>query len=318
MGKEKTTKEILSLTPDLLQQWKNGPVFLASSSSFRLKSLQELGFKNITTFSMPNELEEERYHWFNENKIYQRVIDYGFGLSNLPQIIAKDKVNYLLDQKKAPENALIIALDTLVMSFNINSLSNPLSHNRPELQANHLPKSKTIEEVKQSIKSTFTHLIDTHNFFQKNEEKFRYFNEAGSYILPPYVLQVNTGIAIRYPFQPEISTTHKSVNLIHSRVLHEKPENLDNLIEEIILLTKKSGRSPLDISGGVDYSNLEINELLEVYETSKNPLHLNFFPEEYKSEKDLYLGFPKEFVDNLLLTESQNQSKTSSLDNNVI
>ena len=298
----KESKQNFLGNPDQLVQWKNSPVILASGSALRLDSLKKLGFQNVTTFPMPDDLEKNINQELIENKFSLQEFNDPYS-AKIPEYVAEAKLNYLISQNEVPQNSLLISLDTLAMAYRYNKFD--LQNIKPIWTAHHFPKVDNIKELRKIILSNFhqlgiadTKFNETLGGIKQSPESM----ELRKYGYLTRLIEVNTGIALRLPYQEKILTTSVNSRLELHEVLNLKGNNkkLDQLVDDIFRITFASGRDPLKISGGIDYSNPKIFKLLKAREVSL--FHLP------SPEKGIYLGFPEEYFLKFI----------SSLDKNVI
>ena len=298
---EKSDLDNSSKSPDLLSKWQNGPVILASSSPFRLKTLQKLGFQNVTTQAMPDALEKDVNYQIIENKGPSWQDPYSY---NLPELVAESKLEYLISQNHPPNDALLVSLDTLAMAFRYT----PKDHQIPQpMWSSHpFPKAETLEDLRKIMLSNFRQITKADRHFSEITSKMLKPKEAAlnlGFGYLPRLIMINTGLALRLPNQPEIVTARISsrLELNHVYSLNNNIKDLKQLIDQIFAITEKSGRSPLKISGGIDYGNPEILKLLD----AKEILIKDF---SSTMEKGIFLGFPDKFFMDFLSKQAREQS----------
>ena len=282
-----------------IESWKNGPVVLASSSRYRLEKLAELGYKNVATISVPDEEEKREHteivetegkigHWYDKYKV------------EIPQRIAAAKVEYLIAHENIPDNVMVVALDTLPTSFPYNT--------REEMEADYRLKSWTakhlskptdrvsaissILEVFNNVANGRRNLLDSSRDY--SEETLRILNSG--YL--GQLVKINTGMAIRFPNDPEIYQRCAEVKLMLHQVYdyRDQPEKIRELAEQVADLMEKSG-ALTRIAGGIDYSSPEIRQLLRIEEC-------DFFEEKADNE-GIYKGFPKEQFEEFVMRGAQ-------------
>lgn len=291
-------------TIDTLQKWFSGPVILASSSDYRKKSLEKIGFKNVTTFPMPDSeekntnlriLDSVRPSWQDPYCI------------EIPSRVASSKIEYIIRQNPIPPRAMLVSLDTLAMSFKYTSKD----HQNPEpmWRSHPFPKAESVDSLRQIIFQNFFELTQADNNLSEITEKMPNASSTALSLLKygyfSRLVAIDTAIALRLPYHSDIVTASARIFLELNRVysINNDPQKLNQLINQIFKITEKSGRSPLDISGGIDYSNPKILKLLGAKEIS-----LQQKDSSSKSNSDLYSGFPKVAFQNFLFSQAQKAS----------
>lgn len=288
-------------TADILHQWQKGPVILASSSSFRLNALKSLGFENVTVHPMPDS-EEKNTNLRIINSLRPSWQDPY--CVEIPMRVAKSKIEYLLSQNPSPSpETLLVSLDTLAISFRHtpkdHQIPTPMWTSRP------FPKAESTDSLRKIILANFRQLTKAnHNFLEFTDQMPNPSLDALSILKFGYLTRlvvVNTGIALRLPNQDDIMTTSVSscLELNHVYSLNNDSQKLNRLIDQIFKITEKSGRSPLNISGGIDYSNPKILKLLGAKEISYS---------NSATESGLYRGFPKNAFQNFLFSQAEKVS----------
>lgn len=277
----------------LIEKWKQGQVILASSSKYRMDELRKLGYDNVVSAAVPDAAEKRKHkeiiviegkrgHFFDKQK------------TEIPQRIAEAKIEYLLDCGNVSPDAMIVALDTLPMTF--RRVSDEEKKEDPLLSwwpADHMSKPESLEDARARIFELFSYISNEYLIYEDNIKKqISYLPEEDPIWVRdmldtgrlPKLVRINTGIAIRFPGCSEIETTSNYINLRLLKVydLANKPDELRILADKVVQIMLDKGKSPLNIGGGIDYSDPDIRDLLHVDE-------LSLYEE---TEDGVYRGFP--------------------------
>src|SRR3989338_3412351 len=105
----------------LEEEWFRGPTMLASTSGFRQEMLKAVGFKDITTFSVPEA---------EERKIMDGLLREGRFLdipvavlpirADITPAIASRKLEYLIETQRPPANTFLCAADTMTRHLDVH------------------------------------------------------------------------------------------------------------------------------------------------------------------------------------------------------
>jgi len=114
----------------------------------------------------------------------------------------------------------------------------------------------------------------------------------------------NTGLALRLPHQNDVITTRISNRLELDRVYSSDndTQKLNQLIDQIFEITQDSGRSPLKISGGIDFGNPKILKLLGAKEVL-------LYVFSSTMEKGTFLGFPEKYFIDFISDQARRVNK---------
>jgi predicted house-cleaning NTP pyrophosphatase (Maf/HAM1 superfamily) len=297
----------------LIESWKTGPVILASSSWYRRRELENLGFEHVTTIPVPNDIEQQEFRAIvkTEGKNGTRFDPYK---TEIPNRIARVKVSHILAHEAVSPETLVVALDTLPMVFTYNDDNTVGSavvqkSTSTMWSAEHATKPESLEEAREAIKDTFTkvslgyrrYIESTAKLYNSHgdEETQESLKETFDNGYLPMLVRVNTGIAIRFPNQSDIKLSSSYINLKLQKVfeLADKPDELDKLVEETLQTMQNSNKQPTDIAGGIDYSNQEIIDLLKIEESNLFGMLTN--------ERGVYKGFPTMAFEQMLKMEAE-------------
>ncbi len=109
--------EVSPEVQDTLERWYNGPVVLASGSSYRRQQLIDMGFKHVTALSVPDPTEHHVHAWW-EKRPFGTFFD--SRKTDGAVAVAYAKVQYILETQDIPPDALVCAFDTMPMRFRYN------------------------------------------------------------------------------------------------------------------------------------------------------------------------------------------------------
>ncbi len=300
-GPIKPESNIESRANILVQKWKHTPVILASSSEYRRNELQNLGYEKVAAVAVPDE-EEKNTHSDIIATEGKRGTFFDKQKTEIPRRIAAAKVAYLLEKMGVPSDALVVAFDTLPMSFRRSDerLKDPSISSWP---AEHMSKPKNLDEARASIFDLFSYIaaeyiahesriqaqiaFETERYEDADPVFIRDLMDAGRL---SKLIRINTGMAARFPGELDIQTSSTYIDLRLYKVyeLANQPEKLKLLADRVIELMIEQGKDPLNIGGGIDYSDPYVRDLLQV-----NELDLFLMPEQ-----GIYKGLPhKAFED---------------------
>ncbi len=285
-----------NITPEQrLEAWKNGPTYLASSSSYKKTGLESIGFKNITTISVPDEIEHAEHAEARQSRDAGGASHEDPYFTEIPADVALAKVRYLLEKENISDDSLVCALDTMPMQFKSNIGIKNMS---TVWSAHHFNKPKTLEDASGMIMALFEDLIEAHKDYSSMLEKMGSISEDGRMMSERGYLRrlvrVNTGYAVRLPNTQAVEIGSSSVNLSLDEVFKTNSlVQLQAIIDSLIEIQKDN---ILRIAGGIDYSNPEIRKILGVREVNLG---------KDSVEEGVYKGFPAEAFDNFLKRLSQ-------------
>ncbi|MBI5530497.1 MAG: Maf family protein [Candidatus Doudnabacteria bacterium] len=279
---------------NVIEIWKQSPVFLASSSEFRLNSLKKIGFKNIRTIAAPESVE----HSTLSDIINSPGGDiYNKHSCSAPADIAQAKIEYLLQHNNVPKDAFVCAVDTMPVMFRFNETetSSTPTHSGWYFEQQ-LPKPSSEEDAKKMIANIIDSIKNGYLRFKKEyiEKRSPEFTGDKEVDLmqrigyPPKNLRINTGVAIRLPNTADIDTFTVELNLepraIYDIVDGKNPLTIEQLVEDVYTTMLEEGIDPKSVSGAIDYGNIKVRSILGVTE-------LKLTDDDFS--EDVYFGFPK-------------------------
>ncbi len=312
-----------------LEQWFQGPLFVATSSKYRLRRLSELGFKDIYSAAVDGEIEKA---------LQKRIasIDHGghfdpYSRQAVAQI-ARAKCEALLESHSVPAEAMVIAADTYPSIATYRTTwKEGTSFWKPE-QLHKVSSEASREEVLTTMMKTFEAVWN--GYERKLEFERRAYQEAeqfGDYDLIqnmkgrdfqtsdklgrlPMRVEVHTGIAIRYPEQTTIETYYVPAALFPERIYQlakkyskatseQKARILHRLAEQILTITEASKIDPRGIPGCINWGDPNIRRFLKTEEWNLRQLYAQ------KPEQGVYLGLPAKRLREFLLTKARELNK---------
>jgi hypothetical protein len=282
-----------------VDEWKHAPTFLASSSAYRQRELASIGFDNVTTIPVPDQLELELQAEIRQEQ--NAGMDNGHYdpfYTEAPGYIAHEKVRFLLEHEHVPPEALVCGFDTMPMRFRNKLLDKKRSDPPPNgvWQAEHIAKPKTAEEARELITNVFLSALEGDNTYQQILAAMNNLSDDAVHGLEvgylSRLIRVNTGYAVRLPHTDTIQTDSSYVNLALDAVFECKDdyEQLELLVDEVVAMQEHNG-TLLSVAGGIDYANPELRELLKIREVMVT---------DAPSEVGLYKGLPATAFDQFL------------------
>lgn len=287
----------------LLASWKQGPVVLASGSSFKLENLRALGMAHATSSSVPEEVEEALFENVEgrEMRMHEMVA----------AMVAREKVSYVVS-KGVPDNALVCGFDTVVMETT-GSLS--------EKKRRYLQKPETREQAAEGLFEYFTNLVE--GYAWKNEvtkdlvaESVRMgrrevLDPMLSVGYPQSIIHITTGMAVRLPGAgDEIEMIPVTVRLnpealysLAALPVEEREVRIKELVEKALSVMDQDERWR-SITTGIDYADPRIKEILGLTEAK-------IFDDMDESETGITKGMPQQVFDEYLAALAKEKSKSS-------
>lgn len=247
-----------------IEEWLNSKIFLASGSNYRIDRLKEAGFKNVEPIRVPDEVEYKR--------LAELLHEKEEGFADFPEEIALAKLGYVLTNHEVPEDAGVFAFDTMAMYFNVDN-SDPSD---PKPIARPLIKPQDLESAREQIKLTFSSVIDGYKIARKLTEEGKSVGMKVDNEFIAQFIRANTGYAVRLPNEKKIRTKSSSANLapegLYEIARSESNNTIESLIEQILAVMKAKGINLLNISGGVDYGDPSVVDILKIKEISSAQL----------------------------------------------
>lgn len=294
-----------------IERWKAGPTIIASSSLFRLEQLEEMGFSDVTACSnIPEQVEIDRHlkmqagapktHWDNDGQ-------------NMCEYIAEEKVRHVLNQSNVDPEVLVVAFDTTAVIYDEPTEEQIMGVPRS------VEKFTSIEEARTTITKRFTQLysgivaqnarIETARQQQiaigSSTEEIEMVCDMNRFSFRRGNLYVITGTAIAFPqTHDQIHRWSEEVVLFSTAI--EKTagnqEALEKLVDQII--ETQGEEKTLSISGGVDYADSYVRDILELHEV---------YPiERDVADESLYYGFTPNTVSFLMQQQAQEITSTKN------
>ncbi len=292
--KQPSAETISQAVEKKVASWKEGPVVLASGSSYKLEQLKSLGMKDVSAIPAP-EIEESQF--------FGRYED-GKGRTDemVAALVARTKVKYAI-ANGAPADSLVCGFDTVVLKVE------DWGDNRKNT---YLQKPETREQAKEGLVDFFVHLatqkrrhddsyadmkelVEMHPKFNKRRDELENTMDFGN---PRPLILVATGMAVRAPGKGDDIDIVPTAMRLQSNTLYayseNSPEELKKRCEElaeealVIMGDRWSG-----ITTGIDYSDPQIIGLLDLQEI---PVVFGLPP----TEEGVLKGMPKEAFERML------------------
>lgn len=274
-----------------IEVWKKAPIILASGSRFRLEQLEDYGFSDVSAAEpIPEQVESETASQMQASGQAPSTHHDGDG-RNFSEHIAAAKVSYVINNQKPDPGTLIIGFDTT-----------PVIYEKPtQEQIMGTPSSSekytNLEEARQGIFAQFKTIsagcIETKekmNQFEKIQREIGGSEEDIQQVLNGALagqrrgkIYVQTGVAVATPQEHDLISHFTDEVQLYSDSIAATDGNeqaLEILVEQTL---EQMGDRVFDISGGVDYSDSYIRDLLGIKEITLS---------EHISEEKLYQGFP--------------------------
>lgn len=291
-GPPRNTEQRPQSPEQLVEEWKRGPVILASGSAQKLSALCELGVSNVEARATPEEIETEVFSQFDnfKGRIDERV----------SVLLAQAKVKYVVEQG-VPEKSLVCGFDTIVIKT---------EHNERRKMREYLQKPESREEAKAGLSSFFEHLALEHRKLETNSVDFyAAANELGREELmrdllthgtPQALILITTGMAARLPGNGNVIHWDFAHTRLKPKALYELSKQSEDDIRagaedfaERALVLMDEGERWSKITTGIDYSDPQIQELLQLEESIP-------YPEMGTTEEGVMKGMPKQAFEQFL------------------
>ena len=276
----------------LLQSWKQGPVILASGSSFKLENVRALGMPQTTGISVPEEVEEALFENVEGRSMHMHEM--------VAAMVAREKVAYVIEHG-APEDALICAFDTVVMET---------TRTLDSKRRRYLQKPENREEATRALTEYFTNLVEAKIW--KDESTKGLVDEAArmqrpesiesllSVGYPQALVHITTGMAVRVPHAgSDIDMIPSTVRLTPTALYDlaplaedERRQRIEGLVEQALTIMDE-GERWRSVTTGLDYSDPRIKDLLGLIEAK-------IFSDMDESEAGIMKGMPQQAFDSYL------------------
>lgn len=257
-------------TEELLAYWNKHPIVLASQSDFRKAQLESLGFNEVLKSEPTPETIETNYAE-ELNKSQGISSYYAEDGRDIVRHIAGAKVTYILDHQTIDPQAIILAFDTAPLIWLHNLEDDDFSFE-------HLEKPNTVEEGKQLINRVIKMTAEGCKVREERITKLQ--NQFASLpsdiqhstitnltaVLDIGTISIVSGAAGSFPnnreqvlgFSDEVSLFSQTIN-----EMRNDDYALDILSDKVAELM---GERITKISGGIDYTDMAIRDLLKISE----------------------------------------------------
>lgn len=304
----KTQEQIEQEAQTLFESWKNGPVIIASGSSYKMTGLKQMGMKHVEAEPAPEEVETAFFSRFENNE--GRVDEW------IAAMVAREKVAYVIE-RGAPDNALVCAFDTVVLK------TDGSGDNR---KRSYFEKPESREDARQSLAAFFLHIAqdkhekeladaDMRRAFEQNplpERTDEWIESTLAVMRPQSLIIAATGIAVRLPGGgSHIDTIPITVRLQPHAVYGyadldevEQFRRSEDLAEKALSIMDE-GERWRKITTGIDYTDPRIIELLQLKEVTP----FNHYP---PADEDVLKGMPKDGFERLLWGLARTQAERTS------
>lgn len=281
-------EQLIQESTRMVARWKQGPAILASGSVLKLSEFQKLGFTHAQATPVPEEVEDE---------YLERVTNAsgeGFLDERTPMYVAREKVAHVI-ANGAPPDALVCGFDTI-----------PIVTRREgrEKFRKYLRKPRSREEARTTITATFSTILANKEEVERqvaSDPSPEHLRERIASIIRDGAreahLMASTGYAVRLPGEGEqihegLQTAYLELGAVYALVgksVEEQQSALAVLTEELLNIM---GERLQHVAGGIDYSDPQIAELLQI----RNALAAH----EFTIEPGIYTGLPTEGFDMFL------------------
>jgi len=273
-----------------IKEWKQSPTILASGSKFRLDQLEDYGFDDVTPAADISEsVEIEAADRMEQDGAPKTHFD-GDG-RNFSEHIAVAKVQHVIEAQAPDPDTVIIGFDTTAVLY--DQPTDELCMGVPVSAE----KYDTAEIARAGILQQFTILSEGCIEHTKKMEQYAQIQEqiggtdediatalAGHELgTRRGKIYINTGVAVTTP------NTHDTINRfteeiqLYSEAIAATTGNkqaLEHLVDQVL---EHMGDSVTEISGGIDYADSYIRDILQIREIT--------FSDD-ATEEHVYKGFP--------------------------
>jgi len=259
---------------ELIAFWCNHPVVLASQSDFRKQQLEALGFTNVTaSMPIPESVETTRAEDLNASQGIPS--HYATDGRDVVRHIAGSKVHHVLKHQKVDSEAIILAFDTAPLIWKFDE-------EKDDYVFEHLEKPKEVAEGRALITHIIT--VTAAGCLLRQKRIAEYQKEFAQ--LPPDIrdttitnltavldigtISIASAVAGSFPtnrnrvlgFADDIPLFSHTIN-----EMANDPQALEQLADKI---TELMGDRVTQISGGIDYTDNYIRDLLHIEELKLN------------------------------------------------
>lgn len=306
---DRSQEQIEEKAQFIFESWKNGPVVIASGSSYKMDGLKQMGMEHVAAQPAPEEVETAFFDRFENNE--GRVDEW------IAAMVAREKVRYAIEHG-APDNALVCAFDTVVLKTDGWG---------DQRRRSYFEKPESREDARQSLAAFFLHLAqDKHEKEIADADMRRAFKQSPlperteewiestlAIMRPQSLIIAATGIAVRLPGGgSHIDTVPVTVRLQPHAVYAyadldeaEQFQRSEDLAEKALSLMDE-GERWRKITTGIDYTDPRIIELLQLKEVTP----FNHYP---PADEDVLKGMPKDGFERLLRGLARKQAETASV-----
>lgn len=272
-----------------VEAWKTGPTILASSSSFRQDRLIEAGFTDVNLADpIPDWVEANAAALLKEQGLAPTAYDSDG--KNFGEIMASAKILYVLENQVVPGDALITAFDTVPVIYDTLTETQPMGspttqEKFPSFESARvgiLEQLKTLANGTIELKNKLAEIEAfgiAENWSTEDIEVSKMSRLIGLRLGKIYIL---TSVAVCVPERRDLIGTHTQEVQLVSDTLFEVGENDDALEKLADLLIETQGDKTLKISGGINYADNHVRDILKLKEVTLTP---------DTASEDIYHGF---------------------------
>lgn len=291
----------------ILESWKNGPVVIASGSSYKMAGLRQMGMEHVAAHPAPEEVETAFFSRFENNE--GRTDEW------IAAMVAREKVKYAIEHG-APDNALVCAFDTVVLKTEGWGDTRKRSY---------FEKPESREDARQSLAALFLHIAQDKHEKERAQADMRHAFEQDpspeiteewiestlAVMRPQSLIIAATGIAVRLPGRgSHIDAVPVTVRLQPHAVYGfadldeaEQFQRSEDLAEKALTLMDE-GERWRKVTTGIDFTDPRIIELLQLKEVTP----FNHYP---PADEDVLKGMPKNGFERLLQGLARTQAETT-------
>ena len=255
---------------ELVAYWNKYPIVLASQSDFRKAQLESLGFNEVLKSEPTPETIETSYAE-ELNKSQGISSYYAEDGRDIVRHIAGAKVTYILEHQTIDGEAVVLTFDTAPLIWHYSAGEDTVSFE-------HLEKPKTIEDGKRLISRVIKMTAEGCKVREERIKKIQ--NQFASLpddikhstitnltaVLDIGTISIVSGAAGSFPNNREKVLGFSDEVSLFSQTIHEMRNDdyaLDILSDKVAELM---GDRINQISGGIDYTDMAIRDLLKISE----------------------------------------------------
>lgn len=290
---------------EVLSKWKKTPIILASGSIHRKQQLEMLGFSDVTNSEyIPDEVEIRTASALNvQGGIPSFLNQTG---SDIARHIAGAKVEYVLNQGNILPEAVVIGFDIAPVIWTTNMDTGKLSFEHLEKPVDHEASQLLIEKVihttaegcvlrEQKIKDFLSTIGTNHTIEDKTMMVKNY-----SATVRTGTITIISATAGSFPGNDrQIVAVADTIHLF-SHTIDSHKLNKDALTQIARAVFTEMGNTALTISGGIDYTNEKIKDILQLEE-------IHFFEDDSDTDISSYQSFSERSLTQLLLLAELNR-----------